>query len=261
MNNDKKTLTREDPLFVNSLVKAYSILQAFDCGRQYLSLSDLVKLTGMNKSSVQRFTYTWERIGLLQKSPVTKAYQLTPKCLDLGFRYLRSEPLVEIATPRLADASHRLGINVNLSVMDDTDIIYLLRFPSEQQTLNAMLPGRRVPAYCSSGGRMLMSFLNSEAVDELLDRSNLAPITRYTIHEKAQIKAQIAQARENGFAICNQECLLGEIAISVPIFNLANEAIANLHVALSSQDWSEEKIKSELVNELITIARTITPPC
>ncbi|MFH7564269.1 IclR family transcriptional regulator [Oceanimonas smirnovii] len=261
MNSEVKLECRDNPLFVNTLVKAYSVLQAFDCGRQYLGLSELVKLTGMNKSSVQRFTYTWEQLGLLQKSPVTKAYRLTPKCLDLGFRHLRSEPLVEIATPRLADASHRLGVNVNLSVMDDTDIIYLLRFPSEKQTLNAMLPGRRVPAYCSSGGRMLMSFLGDEAVDALLNRSKLAPITRYTIYEQAQIKAQIAQARENGFAICDQECLLGEIAISVPIFNLANEAVANLHVALSSTDWSEERIKSELVNELIAIARTITPPC
>lgn len=261
MDNDKKMITRDEPLLVSSLVKAYSILKAFECGRQYLGLSDLVKLTGMNKSSVQRFIYTWEKIGLLQKSLVTKSYKLTPKCLDLGFHHLRSEPLVEIATPRLADASKRLGINVNLSVMDNTDIIYLLRFPSEKQTLNAMLPGRRVPAYCSSGGRMLMSFLSEDTLDVILDKSELAPITTHTIYKKEKIKEKIKLAKINGHAICNQECLLGEIAISVPIFNLAGEAVANLHVALPSSEWNEENIRKNLVNELISIASSITPPC
>jgi DNA-binding IclR family transcriptional regulator len=247
----------KNSLFVGSLEKGMKILQAFSCGEHYLGLSDFTHLTGMNKSAVQRFAYTWENLGYLFKDPKTKRYCLTPKSIDIVYSFLRSNPLIEIATPRLVNFKNKHGMTINLSVIEGLDTLYILRIPSHNQPLEATLTGRRVPAYCSSGARAMMAHMPETRVDDILNRSDRKKITPYTITDIDLIKAKIEEIKYRGFAINKEECLIDEIVISSAVVNSRGEPIAAIHVPVPSSEWSEEKLIKNLSSDIIAVARSI----
>ena len=247
-------------LFVGSLEKGITLLQAFASGEQYLGLNDFTEITGMNKSAVQRFAYTWESLGYLVKDNKTKRYSLTPKAMDIVYSYLRSNPLIEIATPRLVEFRNKHGTTVNLSVIEGLDTIYILRILGHNQAYHATLTGRRVPAFCSSGARAMMGFMPEEKIDEILIRSKKEKITPFTITDIGDIKTQISKARQAGFAINSQECLIGEIVISAAVLNSKGDPIAAVHVPVQIHEWPEEKLISTLSSDVMSLARSIRCP-
>lgn len=147
------------------------VLEAFDAARDSLSLTDIVQLTGMGKSAAQRFTHTWEALGYLAKDPQSRRYRLGPKVVELSYYFLRSDHLVSLAAPHLVALREHCGLAVNMSVLSGDDMIYLLRLPSRQLTLVEMLPGRRMPAWSNSAGRMLLSQRDDASVRDLLARA------------------------------------------------------------------------------------------
>ncbi len=249
-----------NPLFVASVAQAFRILQTFSSGQQYLSLTELTQMTGMNKSAVQRFTYTLEALGYLHKSSKTRCYRLTPKAMDITYSYLRSTPLIEIATPRIVDFRNRFGLTVNVSVLDGTDIVYILRIPSHQQILTATLIGRRVDAFCSSGGRVMLSKLPEDEYTKIIDNSTLEKRTPYTIIDRKEILQRIKTVKEQGYDTNNQECIVGEIVIGAAILSASGKPIAAIHIPVSARDWSEERLKNEISHEVIALAQSIHHP-
>lgn len=148
---DENKKRQNNPLYVASLEKAMRILEVFDEGYRRLSLTDMVKLTGLNKSAVQRFLHTWEALGYITRDSKTKQIRLSPKTMSLGYNFLRGERLVEVATPFLLEARERTGNSVYLGTLYDTSIIYLIRLPQRLLLLEGTLPGRQVPAFAGAG--------------------------------------------------------------------------------------------------------------
>lgn len=255
-----KEFDHDSSLFVASVEKAFRVLQAFSCGQQYLSLTELTEMTGMNKSAVQRFTYSLEAIGYLHKSAKTKCYRLTPKAMDIAYNFLRSTPLIEIVTPRLVDFRNRFGLTINVSVLDETDIVYILRIPSHQQRLTATLVGRRVGAYCSAGGRAMLSHLPEEEFTRIIEKSSLEKRTPHTLTDSQVILDRIRSVKETYFDTNNQECIVGELVIAAPILNSSGEPIAAVHVPVSASDWSEERLINEMSQEVVALVQSIHHP-
>ncbi|MCJ2163418.1 MULTISPECIES: IclR family transcriptional regulator C-terminal domain-containing protein [unclassified Pseudodesulfovibrio] len=240
----KEKTKRDNPLFVASLEKGVVLLEAFDEGHRRLGLNDLVKLTGLNKSAVQRFLHTWVALGYLSKNAETKLYRLTPKVMSLGYNFLRGERLVEVATPFLLDARERTGNSVYLGTLYDTSIIYLIRLPQRLLLLEGTLPGRRVPAFC--GGRAFLSCLDDTEILSILDRSNRSAITPYTITDIDENMREIATVREKGFCISQQEQLMGEIAVSAPVRDLQGVPRAAIYISARITEWPPDRVESEL---------------
>ena len=250
-----KTPKRDNPLFVGSLEKGIRLLEAFDAGHKCLGLNDLVKLTGLNKSAVQRFLHTWEALGYLSKDVVTRRFRLTPKVMSLGYNFLRGERLVEVATPFLLDARKRTGNSVYLGTLYDTSIVYLIRLPQRLLLLEGTLPGRRVPAFC--GGRAFLSCLDDAEVLDILKRSDLSAITPYTITGIDENMQEIAKVREKGFCISRQEQLMGEIAVSAPVRDMQGTPRAVVYISARISEWPPERVESELVPIVLETAGMI----
>ncbi len=254
MANNKMT-KRENPLFVASLEKGIRILEAFDEGHRRLGLNDLVSLTGLNKSAVQRFLHTWESLGYLAKDADTKRFRLTPKVMSLGYNFLRGERLVEVATPFLLDARERTGNSVYLGTLYDTSIIYLIRLPQRLLLLEGTLPGRRVPAFC--GGRALLSCLDDTAVRRILENSDRSSITPHTITGIEENMQEVAKVREKGFCISEQEQLIGEIAVSAPIIDAHDAPRAAVYISAKITEWPRERAEAELAPIVLETAGMI----
>lgn len=246
---------RQDPLFVASLQRGTQILEAFDSNTRSLSLSDLVKITGLNRSAVQRFLHTWESLGYLEKDAATKRFDLTPKVMCLGYNYLKGQRLVEIATPTLLEMKKRVGNAVYLGTLYETDIIYLIRLPQRYLMLESTLPGRRVPAFC--GGRAILSCLPEQEVEDLLRRSTMEKITPHTILDIEANMAEVAKARKLGYAISTQEQLVGEISISAPVVASNGRPVAAVYISANLSEWSLDRVQEKLVPVLLEAAGSI----
>lgn len=258
MRMEKTKHSTRDSLFITSIQKGVRILEVFNSGARHLSLSEMVQKSGMNKSSVQRIVYTWEQLGYLEKEARSKRYQLTPKSLTLSFNYLRTNPLVEVATPHLVTQSSLTDHTFNLSILDGYEIVYIIRVPNHRQALSATLLGRRLPAFLTSGGRAMMSHMSGEDVAGILDKSNLERRTPHTITDRELIIAEIERAKEQGYAIAVQESLIGEIVVASPVLDSESKPVGAVHIPNYFKEWPLERVQEELAPLAIETARAIS---
>ncbi|AHV93525.1 IclR family transcriptional regulator [Bordetella holmesii] len=250
--------TDDDPLYIASLGKSMQVLEAFRHAHDSLGLTDLVRLTGLGKSSVQRIVHSWERLGYLDKSPQSRRYVLGPRVVELGYYFLRSDRLISQAAPHLVALRERCGLAVNMSVLDGQDMIYLLRLPSRQLTLAEMLPGRRMPAWCNSAGRMLLTPFDDDTVARFLAQSDIQPYTPRTTTDLLALGQTIAQARRDGHALTQDQVLLNQVGAAVLLRQVPGQARAAINVTASATDYPLARLTQEIVPLLLQTAYAIS---
>lgn len=253
----KVTVDMQNHLFVQSVAKSMSLLEAFAQRPGVLSLNELVELTGLDRSAVQRMAYTMVVLGYMERGLGGRGYKLGKKCLDLSFDYLRGSPLIERASPILIDLQKETGERIDLSLFDDLTIIYALRRQTKRQSFFSGLIGRRMPTFCTSGGRAIMACLPPEEVDDILQRSSLEPLTPKTITNIDTIRDRVNEARESGYALALEESLLGEIVLASAIVNRQGRPIGAVHVSGSLSEWSESDFTQRFAPLVIAAARSL----
>ncbi|WP_348933278.1 IclR family transcriptional regulator [Aquabacter sp. CN5-332] len=226
--------------FVNSLGKGIAVLEAFSAHPGPMSLQEIAGLAKLDKSTVQRMAYTLHQLGYLRKGLDGRGFCLGPKALDRSFDFLRSWPLIERATPVLNELQQTSHERVDLSIFDDLSICYAIRRQSKRQTFYATLIGRRIPTYCSSGGRAIMAKLSDGEVDSILKRSDLVALTPRTITDPAEIRRQVARARKEGYSLVYDESLIGEVAVACAILDHRARPVAAIHIAGTLSEWDPE---------------------
>jgi len=250
------------PLFSMSFSKGIDVLAAFGPDRPLMNLPEMAAAAGISKSSAQRFAYTLETLGFLSKDPDSKRYSLTPKILELGYRYLLVDALVERANPYLLDLNRQISETVNLAEPYGTDMIYVARFATHLTTAVHMPLGRRLPMFCTSAGRAWLSMLPPEQARELLEASPRPKYTPNTVTDLAQLMDMVAEAREQGYAYANGEYYRGDLNVAVPVFDKRGRLAAAVNISAPTTRWTLARMKRELVPNLLATSRLIstTPP-
>lgn len=249
----------ESRLFNTSLSRGLSVLLAFAKGKREMNLRELADATGLTKSAVQRFTFTLEALGFLLKSPDSKKYSLSPKCLDLGYGYLQSNALIDQANAYLADLNRKCEETVNLSVPDGTDMVYVARFPSQKHVAIHMPVGSRLPMYCTAAGRAYLSALSPGQVEQLLDASTLKAYTPNTLTDKTRLLAIIEEARENGYSWANEEYYRGDINLGVAVRNALGQPVGAINISLPTSRWTLDTGCQQIAPVLLETVRAIIP--
>ncbi|WP_270933487.1 IclR family transcriptional regulator [Falsiroseomonas oryzae] len=253
-----KAQADEPAWFVSSVEKAFRILRAFELGGRSLSLTEIAELTGLDKSAAQRFTYTLAALGYLHKDSKVRRYTISPKVMSLGMIYLRTDPIVARARHQLYELNKSLDATVNMTVLDDTDIIYVVRYPGRRTVTVDVVLGMRRPAFCSASGRAILSTLPDEQVATLLQRSKLVAYTQYTKTSPDAIMAEIRKARAEGFALTEQETAIGDISLAAPVRNPDGRATAAINISVSVADWTGAELALRLGPTVVEAARAIS---
>jgi DNA-binding IclR family transcriptional regulator len=259
----KKPLKKEsgaerDTLFIASLDKGLAVLDALGASGESLGLAELVNATGLDKSSVQRLTYTLNRAGYLDKDPQARRFRLAPKVLELAFYYLRSNPLIEAATPALVELRRNCGERVNLSLFDGTSIIYAIRQQPKREFFYTSLIGRRIPTFCAAGGRAMLACLPDEEARGILERSNMHPLTPKTIIDPDLIWRAILEARAKTYAIASEETAVGELTIAAAVTNHSGRPEAAVHIAGSLAEWTSAEFEQRFAPLVVETARSLS---
>ncbi|NHF74414.1 IclR family transcriptional regulator [Paracoccus xiamenensis] len=247
-------------LMINALSKSLALLRAFGDGHAVLGITELVRLTGIEKSSVQRILATLHSEGMLIRDNKTRRYRLSNKWLHMAYAHYIADPLSSQVMPRLFDLQQQLGQALNLAEICDTSIMYTLRLPVKRTSFEGTLTGRTHPALNTSGGRAILSTWGPTRWQHAAQTWPLGQYTPRTTQDRGRIAELIAKAHEDGYAISEQEVLLNEIGIGIPIKSPGGEARAAIHCSVSLSSWTIDQARAELVPVLLDTARTFFVP-
>lgn len=248
-----------DPrLFVSGTEKGLRVLRAFYNEPKPLSLTEIAESTGMGRSAAQRFLYTLKALGYLRHDPTTRRYSLSPKVLDFGYAYLRNDGLIEQSFPYLLEASKRTDETINLTELDDTEVIYVSRFPSRRVISVDIVLGARLPTFCTAPGRAMLAQLPDARVKGILDRSRREPRTPFTQTGRDTILALLPEIRRKGYALSNQESYVGDLSAAAPVLNHHGEVVAAVNIAVPTPRWTIEQLEQKLAPVVVETARAIS---
>ncbi len=256
--NQPDSRTQANPLFVSTLERGFAVLEAVGLERRDVGITEIAAKMGLDKSAAQRFAFTLHALGYLEKNPTTRKFRLSRRVLGLAHAYLRSDPLIELATPYLADLRQACQKRVDLSQLDGFDIIYTVRLQSKREAFGATIIGRRIPAFCSSGGRAMLSLLPEDEARAVVEQSARKPLTPYTVTDLEGVMAAIARARRDGFAVSVQEALVGEIVVAAPVVDIQGRPRAAVHIAMALADHDEAEVRTKFAPMAVAAARLIS---
>jgi IclR family transcriptional regulator, pca regulon regulatory protein len=214
--------------FLGGFAKGLSIIEAFGGDQPRLTIAEAAKRTGLDRATARRCLLTLSGLGYADYDG--KFFALTPKILRLGQAYLSATPLPAIVQPHLDLLSERAGQSASVSVLDGTEIVYVARASLKKIMSISLMPGSRMPAYCTSMGRVLLAALPEAKAREVLEHSSLQARTPLTKTGVAEIMAELAKIRATGHAVIDQELELGLCSIAVPLINARGETIAALNI-------------------------------
>ncbi len=229
-----------DRLFVRSAARAIHVLSAFHEADGPLSLSDIATKAEIDRSAAQRLVHTLMTLGHIRRSPDDRGYLPGLRLLDHTHDTLRLDPVVQVATPVILEMRKSITERIDFSLYDETRVIYALRMQSKRETFYATLVGHSVPTYCTAGGRATLCALPPEEAREIINRFALHSYTSYTNVDPDSIMNSLEQARRDGFAQVQNEFVLGEVAIGVPVVNRQGRPLGAIHIAGSLSEWSAE---------------------
>jgi IclR family pca regulon transcriptional regulator len=244
--------------FIGSLARGLEIMSCFSHDSQPLSLSELARRTGWNKSVVFRYAFTLQSLGYLQQDPATKLYRPGVKVLGLGFGFLSSMGLTEHAQSHLEDLFQQTRQPTHLAVLDGSDIVYVARRADRSLTSINVYVGARLPAYCTSMGKVLLAYLPWPEVEQLLGAVPLKRHTPNTITSLGQLHEDLDRIRQRGYGSTDQELELGVRSVAAPIRDASGEVIAAVNLSTLVARVSLEELHQELLPKLLSAANKIS---
>jgi IclR family pca regulon transcriptional regulator len=215
--------------FVQSFARGLAVIRSFNAEAPSQTLSEVAARTGMTRAGARRILLTLQTLAYVEQQD--KRFRLTPKILDLGFAYLSSLPLWHLAEPTMSRLVADVQESCSIAVLDGAEIVYVLRVPTRKIMSINLGIGSRLPAYCTSMGRMLLAGLPSAQLKPLLGAEPLPKLTRHTVTKPAALLKLIAAAREQQWCLVGEELEEGLVSLAVPVLDRSGHCVAAMNIS------------------------------
>jgi IclR family pca regulon transcriptional regulator len=216
--------------FVHSLERGLAVIRCFSAERPRLTLSEVARQTGLSRAAVRRSLITLQTLGYVGSSEERQFY-LTPRVMTLGYAYLSSLSLADVAQSHLTDLANEVHESCSASVLDGIDIVYVARAATKRIMTISLSVGTRLPAHATSMGRVLLAALRDDRLDAYLDAATLAPLTARTIVDRVRLRVEVERTRTRGWCLVDQELEDGVRSIAVPIHDAAGRVVAAVNTS------------------------------
>lgn len=237
--------------YVASLAKGLRVIEAFGPQSPSLSIAGAAAASGLDRATARRVLLTLHREGYADYDG--KFFTLTPRVLRLGVAALASLPLSQIVQPWLDQLSEQLLQSCSVALLDEGDIVYIARAAQKRVMSMGLMPGSRLPAHCTAMGRVLLAALPFDRARTLVEASDLAPRTRHSVSDLDEILRRIEQAREQGYALVDQEVELGLRSLAVPILDRTRTVVAALNVGVAVTEEPADAILQTYLPQLLKV--------
>jgi IclR family transcriptional regulator, pca regulon regulatory protein len=243
------------PHFVQSLERGLAVIRAFDEHHPELTLSDVARRAGMTRAAARRFLLTLEDLGYVRSDG--RWFSLSPRVLELGYAYLSSLSLTEVAEPHLERLVAEVHESSSVSVLDGQDIVYVARVPTGRIMAVSINVGTRFPAYATSMGRVLLSRLPDTELEAYLERVELVPLSPRTLTSRDALRKELAKVRSQGWALVDQELEEGLRSVAAPIGDRSGHTIAAVNLSAHASRMSIDEGRRRLLPALLATAGRI----
>ena len=239
-----------DPNFMSSLARGLAVIRAFSQQRRELTIAQLSHRTDIPRAAVRRCLYTLGKLGYVGTED-GRTYALRPRILALGHAYLSSTPLATAVQPLLDQISDELHESSSMAVLEGEEILYIARSSTTTRLMSIDLGlGSRLPAYCTSMGRVLLADLPPARLEQYLSRAKLTRLTNRTVSTPVELKRALAEVRRQGYAIIDQELEIGLRSIAVPVKDAAGTCVAAINVGTQSARVSVAEMQARFLAPL-----------
>jgi len=241
-----------------SLSRGLHILDVVSNNGPEIGVRELSRLMDLDKSIVSRLINTLAEQGFLEQNPVTRRYRVGARAFQVGQRYTQSNPLYSVASDELHRLAEEEHLNVYLGVRSDTALLYLCSIQGSQPSVFRINTGATGHLHTTSAGKVLLAALQDEVLEKVMQKMVLARLTPYSITEPAKLLADIKKIRERGYAISDEENLVGILAVGAPIRNAPGEVIAAISAAVGKGKARADSHKrlAELVERTAALIST-----
>ncbi len=250
-----------EPRYSQSLERGLAILGCFTPKRPVLGIADIADDLGMSRSTTHRYVITLVALGYLEQG-ASRKYRLGLRVTDLGMSALNSTGLREHAHPYLEELRQRTSYTTSLGVLDGTDVLFVDRVRSFRRGQNEtgvdLYTGSRVPAYCTSIGKLLLANLPEAERRDLIAQAKLTRRGPNTITSKKALRDELEEIHAAGFAVDDQELAADVYAIAMPVRNEARDVVAAVALAAPSSVISLEELVDALGPHVVSTADRIS---
>ncbi|WP_395764640.1 IclR family transcriptional regulator C-terminal domain-containing protein [Stutzerimonas balearica] len=246
-----------DPDFMTSLARGLAVIHAFQERKRQLTIAQISHRTEIPRAAVRRCLLTLMKLGYVATDGRT--WSLLPKVLTLGHAYLSSTPLAVTAQPILDRLSDQLHEACSMATLEGDEVLYLARSATPQRLISVDLSvGSRLPAYCTSMGRVLLAGLSDAALEDYLARADLQIKTSRTLHTPEALRENIAEIRRQGWVIVDQELETGLRSLAVPLHDSAGQVLAALNVGTHVSQVSRKELETRFLPVLLQASEELS---
>lgn len=242
--------------FLQGLERGLAVIRAFSADAPSLTLSEVARGVGITPATARRILLTLEELGYVRSD--SRRFSLTPRVLALGWAYLSSLDLGELAGPFMEELSAKTRESCSIATLDLPDIVYVARVPTSRIMTVALGVGARLPAYPTSMGRVLLAGLADDELTSYLSTVQAESLTARTVTAPDKLRATIGRARTDGYALVDQELELGLRSIAAPIHNARGRIIAALNVSAHASRSTPTSLRADVLPHLQNAAAQIT---
>lgn len=242
--------------YVQSFARGLEVIRSFSASAPQQTLSEVAARTGLTRAGARRILLTLQTLGYVETDG--RLFRLTPRILELGFAYLTSMPIWDLAEPLMEALTDRVHESCSAAVLDGLDVVYVLRVHTHKIMSTNLAVGSRLPAFWTSLGRVLLADLPEAELRARLATLPRQQFTQHTVLDDATLLERIAQTREQGWCLVNQELEEGLISIAAPLKNHAGATVAALNISGQANRTSAQVMQQQLLPELLATAQDIT---
>jgi IclR family pca regulon transcriptional regulator len=218
---------------MTSLARGLLVIQSFSPQSPQMTISQLSVKTGLSRAAVRRCLYTLTKLGFAGVEDGSR-YALRPRMLTLSNTYSASSSLSTAAQPILERMSAALRESFSVATLDGDDIVYVARSSVSRVMSDDLHIGSRLPAYCTSMGRVLLAYLPTEQLEQYLARVVLVAHTSRTVSTVEKLRLALRNVRRHGYALVDQEYEVGLRSLAVPVYSPTGRVVATLNLSGSA---------------------------
>jgi IclR family pca regulon transcriptional regulator len=242
---------------VHSLELGLRVLESFDRNAvDAMSLSEIARRIGVSRSSAFRLVHTLERLGYLVREDETKSYRLGARVMSLGYAFLSSKDIAELARPELRRLRAETRCSAHLGILDGSDVLYIARYAAHEPVGSMIAVGARLPAHATTMGRILLAYKPAAYIDEHFT-DPLARFTERTPSTRVELDALLDVDRARGYAISHSNFESGIASIAAPVFDASGDVAAAINVSIP-ETAIDERFDTTVRDAVCEVARTVS---
>ncbi|WP_061240793.1 IclR family transcriptional regulator [Ectopseudomonas composti] len=246
-----------DPNFMTSLARGLAVINAFQERKRHLTIAQISHRTEIPRAAVRRCLYSLMKLGYVTTDGRT--YSLLPKVLTLGHAYLSSTPLAVSAQPFLDRLSEQLHEACNLATLEGEQVLYIARSAIPQRLISVDLSvGSRLPAYCTSMGRILLAALDDDQLQDYLAHAELQAKTSRTLHTPDALWECLQRVRQQGWCIVDQELEQGLRSLAVPVYDSAGHVLAAMNISTHASRVPTAELEKRFLPLMLSASRELS---